>query len=160
MVQGEGKNIDILGLSETYIVNGDASDNHNLYDLSGYIFINHNQTSGCGGGVGMYVKKSDKFKHIIDLEDSQLESTWIEIFIKHSKSLSVGCYYRPPETLKYLLTNYNNALNDNLTSINETKKEVYIMGDFNVNYNIACCCSCKRYVKTYSKCLAVKPVII
>ena len=74
LTQGDAKNVEILGLCETHIINGDASDNGGLYDMSGYVFVKRRRTAGNGGGVAMYVKNHVNFKRIIDLENSHLES--------------------------------------------------------------------------------------
>ena len=127
--------IDILSLSETHITNSDFMDNESLYSLPGYTFINRNRKSGKGGGVAIYVKNGIKFKRREDMENSTLECIWLEIFVKKSKSLLIGCFYRPPEGSKYLPRNFNDIFNDHLSNVIESNKETIIMGDFNVNYN-------------------------
>ena len=128
--------LDIISVSETHIVDGDASDNEELYVLPGYTLVKRNRKSGKGGGVAIFIKNSVNFKRRIDLENSHLESIWLEIFIKNSKSILIGCFYRPPEGSKYLPSNYNELLNDHLTDIAQQNKETMLLGDFNVNYSV------------------------
>ena len=47
----------------------------------------------------------------------------------------LACYYRPPEGLKYLPFNYNDSFNEHSEDFSHNK-EVLLMGDFNVNYNL------------------------
>ena len=90
---------------------------------------------GKGGGVTMFVKNNISFKRREGLEKSLSECIWIEIYVKHSKSFLVGCFYRPPETSKYLPKSYNRLLQNLLETIVKDNKETIIVGDFNVNYN-------------------------
>ena len=75
------------------------------------------------------VKHKIKFKRRYDL-DNHLESLWIEICLKNSKSVLIGCYYRPPEGSKYLINNFCEVFEEQLTN-----KEIIILGDFNTDYN-------------------------
>ena len=86
---------DPICVSETHIKDGIfVCDNSSLYSLPDYVFLQRNRN---GGGVGIFLKHKIKFKLRYDLEN-HLESLWIEIcFKKSSKSVLIGCYYRPPE---------------------------------------------------------------
>ena len=80
---------------------------------------------GKGGGVAIYIKNNIAFQRRHDIENS-LECLWIEVFQKHSKSFLVGCYYCPPETSNYFLQNFNNLLQEQLSSIiKKTKRSLY-----------------------------------
>ena len=57
--------IDVLGLSETHIVDGDESDYAGLFKIDTLIKRNHSH--GKGEGVAMYVENSIKFKQRQDL---------------------------------------------------------------------------------------------
>ena len=54
---------------------------------------------------------------------------------KSSKSVLIGCYYRPPEWSKHLMNNFNEVFEEQLTNVVETNKEIIILGDFNIDYN-------------------------
>ena len=127
-------NIDVMSLSETHITESAYNDIDSLYKIDGYEFVKRNRVSGKGGGVAMYIKSNIHFKRRYDLENNDLESIWVEIFIKHSKSLLVSSYYRPPEGSDYLLTNFNDIFDSDINNVSMLNKEVIIMGDFNVNY--------------------------
>ena len=126
--------IDVICISETYIQDGDICDNSNLYSLPGYVFLQQNRNVDTGGGVGIFLKHEIKFKHRYDLAN-HLESLWIEICLKNSKSVLIGCYYRPPEGSKYLINNFSEVFEEQLTNVVKTNKEIIILGDFNIDYN-------------------------
>ena len=63
----EASKIDVLGLSETHIVDGDQSNYAGMFKIDGYTLIKINRNLGKGGGVAMYVKISIKFNRIQDL---------------------------------------------------------------------------------------------
>ena len=125
------KNIDIVTLSETHLSEDNLID---LCELDGYTFLYRNRVHRKGGGVAIYIKNNIAFQHKHDIENS-LECLWIEIFQKHSKSFLVVCYYCPRETSNYLLQNFNDLLQEQLSSIIKENKEIIILGDFKVNFN-------------------------
>ena len=123
--------LDIIGLSETHL-----SDNHinDHLDIEGYSFVKRNRPKGLGGGVGIYIKNGISYKRRTDLEQDSVENIYIEISIKKSKPFIFGCFYRPPDSSKHLSKNFNELLNENIERISKEKKEIIIMGDFNINY--------------------------
>ena len=84
--------IDILSLSETHIINHEFNDNDSLYNIPGYKFLKRNRKVGKGGSVAVYLKENTNFNRREDLEHLEIECLLIEIFIKKSKSLLVGCF--------------------------------------------------------------------
>ena len=87
LVYKEGSKIDVLGLSETYIVDRDESDYAGLFKIDIHILIKRNCSYGKVGGVAMYVKISIKFKQRQDLANPLLEIIVIKFFIKSTKSI-------------------------------------------------------------------------
>ena len=130
----ENKNVDIITLSETHIRNDSHLDNNNLYKIEGYKFVNRNRTKGFGGGVACYVKENINWKRRTDLENQNIESLWIEIFVSKSKSLLVATFYRPPAGSKYLPADFNQIFNDVLSNAAKEKKEIIVLGDFNADF--------------------------
>ena len=61
--------IDVIGVSETHVTDGDICENSSLYSLPGYVFLQRNRNVDAGGGVGIFLKHEIKFKHIYDLEN-------------------------------------------------------------------------------------------
>ena len=120
--------IDVICVSETHIKDGD------LYSLPGYVFLQRNRNVGTSGGVGIFLKHEIKFKRRYDLEN-HLENLWIEICLKNSKSVLIGCYYQPPEGSKYLINDFSEVFEEQLTYSVKTDKEIIIFADFNIDYN-------------------------
>ena len=129
-------NIDLMTLSETHIINNGFNDIDQLYNVDGYEFIKRNRTTGTGGGVAMYINSGISFKRRFDLENDNLENIWVEVFIKHSKSILISCLYRPPEGSNYLLRNFNELFENNINkaSTMHNNKEIIVLGDLNVCY--------------------------
>ena len=105
-----------------------------MYSLSGYVILQRNRNVGTGGGDGIFLKHKLKFKHRYNLEN-HLESLWIEICLKISKSVLIGCYYRPPEGSKFLINSFSELFEEQLTNVVKNKKEIIILGDFDIDYN-------------------------
>ena len=42
----------------------------------------------------------------------------------------IGCYYWPPEGSEYLITNFSEVFEEQLTNVVKTNKEIIILGDF------------------------------
>ena len=124
----------MICVSETHIKHVDICDKSNLYSLPGYVFLLRNRNVGTGGGVGIFLKHEIKFKRRYDLEN-HLKSLWTEVCLKNSKSVLIGCYYRPPEGSKYLTNNFSEVFEKQLTNVKKPNKEIIILGDFNNDYN-------------------------
>ena len=126
--------IDVICVFETHIKEGDICENSSQYSLRGYVFLQQNRNFGTCGGVGIFLKHEIKFKRRCDLEN-QLKSLWIETCLKNSKSVLIGCYCQPPEGSKYLINNFSEVFEEQLTNVVKTNKEIIILGDFNIDYN-------------------------
>ena len=62
----------------------------------------------------------------------ELESTFIEIAYKKKKNIIVRCIYRHP---KKCIDEFNdNFLHPLIDKVNEEKKSLILLGDFNNNY--------------------------
>ena len=89
------RNIDIMTLSETHIIDGDYNDNEPLFAMPGYTFLKRNRHTGKGGGLAMFIKDSIKWERHHDLENDDVEGIWVEVFIRNTRSFLIGVYYRP-----------------------------------------------------------------
>ena len=70
-----------------------------MFDIPNYVFVHKSRKSKRGGGVGIYIKKSNKFKERTDLtifEDGIFESIFIEIENINTVKTLIGVIYRPP----------------------------------------------------------------
>ena len=86
---------DIITLSETWLRN-----NTNLLQyvqIPGYSFCYKNRDERRGGGVGMYIKATIKYKERHDLSklDETIEHVWIACQRKNKKNLLVRVFYQP-----------------------------------------------------------------
>ena len=82
----QSNNIDVMTLSETHVIDLAYNDKDDLYKIPGYTYIKSNRKNGKGGGVAMYIKECLNWEHRKDLESEKLETLWIEVFVKKSKS--------------------------------------------------------------------------
>ena len=124
---------DVITMSETWL-----KENNLLIQyvtIPGYIHAFNNRDKIRGGGVGVYIKESIKFKRREDLEKRYptMEHLWIEIpgRNRHSKLL-LGTIYRSEAILSYSawLDNFNDILSD--LSI-EWDGMLILSGDINVD---------------------------
>ena len=83
-------------------------------------------------GVVIFVKDNYNVKerHDLNICDKEFEANWIEINLKKSKNIIVGCIYRRPHStnIDEFISNFNKCLS------NKENKEVYISGDFNISF--------------------------
>lgn len=118
---------EIIAISETKL----KDQNINNISIPGYSFVNTNSHSAAGG-VGMYIANDIDFIVRQDLSHSNadFESCWIEINrIKH-KNILIGTFYRHPSG-NY--DHFEQILKEHLASLNSKQKEVFLLGDFNIN---------------------------
>ena len=125
--------IDILTLSETHVIDGSILDNDALYKVEGYNYVKKNRKTGQGGGVAIYVRQNLAYKIREDLDDN-LESVWIDVLVRNSKSLLVGCFYKPPIGSNYSSERFTETLSETFANISKEAKEMIVLGDFNTNY--------------------------
>ena len=91
-------------------------------------------TESHAGGTLLYINNKLSYKVRQDLciyKSSELESTFIEIINPKKTNITIGCIYRHP-TMN--LNEFNdNHLNILLQKISKEKKNVLLLGDFNVD---------------------------
>ena len=91
-------------------------------------------TESNAGGTLLYIANHLSYKPRIDLNlniPNQLESTFIEIINSRKSNIIVGCLYKHPSMdVSDFNKNYLNTLLDKLSIEN---KQVFLLGDFNVN---------------------------
>ena len=131
-------NIDIICLSETWLKNGIHSNYVNIpsYNLS-RLDRNWSDNGSLkkGGGVGMYIKNDIQFsdnelKHL-NSSSIDIEVQWVSIKKQNNRKMYVANVYRPPQgNIKNFLQNIQNCLD----SFDErSKKDIFIVGDFNID---------------------------
>ena len=83
-----------------------------------------------GGGVACYIR-NDLSYNIISIFQSENESVFFEILLPNSKPITVGTIYRPPNQ-----SNFLEVLNESMNKIDSISNEIYILGDFNINFSL------------------------
>ena len=124
------KNINIIGLTETWLSNNDCEQ---YYKLEGYDYIGLNRETKKGGGVGIYIKEHINRKKREDLTtniEDIIESVCIEICTTIGKNIIIAVIYRPPNNKIEI---FENPMNDLLNKIDRENKICYLMGDFNID---------------------------
>ena len=88
--------IDLITLSETWLTD-DVSDSE--VNIEGYTFNRRDRGSKeKGGGLGIYVRNNLLVNRRFDLEQSNIESLWVEVNFPHSVGFLIGTFYQLPES--------------------------------------------------------------
>lgn len=121
----------IIGISETWL----REENVESYNMKGYQHVYQYRSNRKGGGVSLFVSNFFNFNKRSDLCVNQpyMESVFIEIpkvCISNKKDLIIGVLYRPPNTD---VIKFNEQLGEVLDVVKRENKDLYIMGDFNIN---------------------------
>ena len=117
----------IIGVSETHLKEKPTQ----YYDMPGYNFEYTNRVDRGKGGVGMYVSQLIEYKVRKDLNKTtpNFESCFIEIDRRNKKNIVVGVIYRSFTSIDYFI----HEMNPIIETISNENKEIYIMGDFNID---------------------------
>ena len=89
-----------------------------------------------GGGVALYIKEELTFSQQglgqYNVSNKNIECLWIKILRENAKDIIVGIVYRPPGGNVEMFCDY---LKNTMEEIgNNFNKEIFILGDFNLNY--------------------------
>ena len=126
----------VLTLSETWLKDA-LSTKH--FDIKGYTNFRYDRkveakvmgrraktgTTKRGGGLITYVLEN------LNVSSNNLEAHWIKIHRPNCKDVIVGNVYRSPSGNLKLAIDY---LDETFKALNLGKNEVFIMGDFNVDF--------------------------
>ena len=131
----------IFTVSETWLKDGLPD---HLYDVPGYDLVRLDRTweTSCGkvkngGGVGMFIRKDIKYcahkYENLNLSSKELECLWVLIEHPNMKKMVVGSVYRPPSGSSH---KFADLMIDRANQILSTAMniEIFILGDFNINY--------------------------
>jgi len=112
-------------VSETWL---DDSITDSEIALPGYS-IERKDRQSLGGGVCLYINNSISYNSRLDL-DNDIEAIWIDILIKKTKPILLGCVYRPPKQIDFVdRIQY-------MLSTNVLDQETIILGDTNINLGV------------------------
>ena len=117
--------LDIVCINETKLGNQICSEE---VHIDGFSVTRHDRNRH-GGGVAIYVNNELDSTFRKDLEIESVESTFVEISIKGSKSLLIGTLYRPPSKP----ADFIETIKDHITNVIDTCSNcnIVITGDFN-----------------------------
>lgn len=121
---------DIIGLSETWL-------NPIITDIGGfpdYVQVHKYREKKSGGGVSLLINNQIKFHELDSLCmcNEVAETVFVEIEMSE-KNIIVGCIYRPPGKNVSNMKDFNDTMTKLLNTLSKSKKEIYLMGDFNID---------------------------
>ena len=121
------KGFDVIGVSEIW--NSIKNPIVTNVDIPGYTFYS-TQSNSQNGGVGLYIRQSFVTypRNDLNLISDDFEVIWVEVDNKRNKNYLFCCTYRHPNSDIENITSY---FKTTLPTI--ANKNVFIMGDFNVN---------------------------
>ena len=131
LLKATNKTFDIIAISEPRILKDtNLSKNINICNYS----VEFTSTESHEGGTLLYINNKLSYKLRQDLciyKSSELESTFIEIINPRKTNIIIGCIHRHPTmNLNELRDNYLKIL---LQKNSKEKKNVFLLGDFNVD---------------------------
>ena len=88
-----------------------------------------------GGGVSLYIHESIEYfvRDDLSVNNKNIECLFVEIQkdqIGKTQNVIAGVVYRPPDTD---INAFNQYLESILQTINSEKKQIYMLGDWNIN---------------------------
>jgi len=116
---------DLIGVVETWLndENFDCEINLSGYNILRKDRLNKFKTKG--GGIVIYYRQELSVADVTAGYNPNIDHMWVKIISKHSRPITVGVFYRPPdsneEEFKFLLQNISRYKTDNTV----------ILGDFN-----------------------------
>ena len=113
----------MIGISESKL-DSTVLDPKIYIDNSEILCFNRNQH---GGGVACYIK-SDISYNLNSFLPNEIENITFDILMPHTKPITVGIIYRPPNQSKFL-----DIFEENLPKLNISYCEISFLGDFNSN---------------------------
>ena len=124
-------NFSAVCISETWCDSLDSTKNSN-YRLYGYKSFHQTRDSRKGGGLCSFLRNtiSYKIRSDLNMNSDAIECLCLEISTKKSKDVILSLNYRP---LNVDTTLFEKHMKNILSKNNATKKEVILIGDFNIN---------------------------
>ena len=132
LLNNTGTFFNIVCLTETWCSNSEII-NSCYFDINNYKANPfERKTNKKGGSILIYIKTDLMYKIRKDLSisDKDKEILTIEIISKESNNMLISCCYRPPKGIMENLTVYLASI---FQGVQNEKKKVFIIGDFNLN---------------------------
>ena len=112
----------MLGITESKL---NSSVINSEVNINGYSIIRNDRNRN-GGGVACYVRNDLCFN--INVFSNSLEHVFFEILLPKVKPIAIGIFYGPPN-----VNNFLEILLNDFKKVDIRKKEIYILGNFNIN---------------------------
>ena len=135
--------IDILCITESWL---DCNIGNNEIQIDGYNICRLDRIHKGHGGILYYIKDGIVFKEKSDLQNTDVESLWIELNLPFSKPILLGTVYRPPDSK----AEYNDKLDILFQNTTSDYEDVAIVGDFNLDISKRCNASKIKKLSTHS----------
>ena len=89
-----------------------------------------------------------------DLMSSVIEVLWLQVHLAHLKPFLLGCCYRPPGAN----SQYLNNMCEMLDSVCDVNREVYFLGDLNIDWFSTSCPHKRKLLTVTSACNLVQVI--
>ena len=119
----------LIGLTETWL----HSNSPPLFHIANYNLLRQDRTVCKGGGVALYAHNNlnPKIRHDVHIEGS--EDLFFEITHDKHKNKIIGVIYRPPSSS---FDTFLENLETCLEHLSNEHKDIYLMGDFNIDLSL------------------------
>ena len=107
------------------------------------------------GGVAVYVQSHIPVKLREDLMSSVIEVLWLQVHFALLNHFLLGCCYRPPGANSQYLNNMCEML-DSVCDVNS--REVYFLGDLNIDWFSSSCPLKRKLLTLTSACNLVQVI--
>ena len=119
----------LIGITETWL----HSTSPPIFNIDNYELIHTDRTNGKGGGVALYIRNDLQYKIRHDIQIEGIETLFLEIIDDKYKNKIVGVIYRPPNNVA---DTFLDKLESCLEFVSRENKDIYIMGDFNIDLSL------------------------
>lgn len=104
--------------------------NPDNWNIDGYHTLNADLYKTKGRGMIIYIKESIMYRYRHDLDETDFENIWLDLFINHRK-ITFGSLYRSPSQLPRVRDKYFEALDTQLGKLDLQNDLVILGGDLN-----------------------------
>lgn len=147
---------DIICITESWVNESQFGDLKDEYIIEKYKLFLHQRTNTIGGGIILYINEEFNSLEIEDIKinDSLVESIWIDIKINSKEILRLGIVYRPPNQGELVDSQLVEELKVGCQNRNF---KTLILGDFNLpdinwNLNVGMENNSRKFVECFNDC--------
>ena len=126
ILHNAGNIIHVFGISEARLNDKDTSES---IAIQGYETIIRKSQNAMETGIVVYINQSVKFKRMEQFENHNVESIWLEIYLKNTKPILAGFLYRNPAER----VNWRDRFISMMDQVTLESKEIILLGDFNID---------------------------